>query len=123
MMRISDMLDWLARKVPDCFRSWSTSVVLPWSTWAMMAMLRMCSMSWAIALGSVIFLRSPGGPGNAVWKKRARYIAVESPGVNDSLSPDGGISGLSVVCQMVRGLGAERQSDNQTIRQSDNQTI
>jgi hypothetical protein len=48
-------------------------------------------MSWAIALESVIFLRSPAMAGNAVWKKRARYIAVESPGVNDSLSPDGRI--------------------------------
>ncbi len=31
----------LARKVPLCFSMASTSVVLPWSTWAMMAMLRM----------------------------------------------------------------------------------
>src|SRR5690606_30848822 len=31
---------WLARKVPDWRRSWSTRVVLPWSTWAMMAQLR-----------------------------------------------------------------------------------
>ena len=31
----------LARKVPACFSIASTSVVLPWSTWAMMAMLRM----------------------------------------------------------------------------------
>ena len=30
----------LARKVPLWRSSWSTSVVLPWSTWAMMAMLR-----------------------------------------------------------------------------------
>src|SRR5258706_811900 len=29
-----------AAKVPDCCRSLSTSVVLPWSTWAMMATLR-----------------------------------------------------------------------------------
>eukprot|EP00952_Eustigmatos_sp_NYUAD-ZCMA_P008166 34179-Eustigmatos_ZCMA.PRE.1 len=28
-------------KVPDWRSSWSTMVVLPWSTWAMMAMLRM----------------------------------------------------------------------------------
>jgi hypothetical protein len=28
-------------KVPDWRSSWSTSVVLPWSTWAMMAMLRL----------------------------------------------------------------------------------
>jgi hypothetical protein len=29
-------------KVPDWRSSWSTMVVLPWSTWAMMAMLRIC---------------------------------------------------------------------------------
>ena len=37
-------LAWLARKVPDCFSRQSTSVVLPWSTWAIMAMFRMCSI-------------------------------------------------------------------------------
>src|SRR3989344_5586460 len=31
---------WCAAKVPDCCKSLSTSVVVPWSTWAMMAMLR-----------------------------------------------------------------------------------
>ena len=31
---------WFSRKEPDCCSSRSTSVVLPWSTWAMMAMLR-----------------------------------------------------------------------------------
>src|SRR5208283_2415618 len=31
---------WFSRKAPDCCRSRSTSVVLPWSTWAMMAILR-----------------------------------------------------------------------------------
>ena len=31
---------WFSRKAPDCFSSASTSVVLPWSTWAMIAMLR-----------------------------------------------------------------------------------
>src|SRR3984957_18038719 len=35
---------WLERKVPDWRRSWSTSVVLPWSTWAMMAILRIFSI-------------------------------------------------------------------------------
>src|SRR5262245_16866883 len=29
-----------ARNSPDCLRIWSTSVVLPWSTWAMIATLR-----------------------------------------------------------------------------------
>src|SRR5699024_2568229 len=31
---------WLARNAPDCLSIWSTRVVLPWSTWAIMAMLR-----------------------------------------------------------------------------------
>ena len=31
---------WFSRKAPDCCSSRSTSVVLPWSTWAIMAMLR-----------------------------------------------------------------------------------
>ena len=38
---------WLARKAPDCHSRASTSVVLPWSTWAMIAMLR---MSWRCAI-------------------------------------------------------------------------
>ena len=32
---------WFSRKTPAWRNIWSTSVVLPWSTWAMMAMLRM----------------------------------------------------------------------------------
>ncbi len=39
-----------SRKVPLWRSSWSTSVVLPWSTWAMMAMLRI----WRVMAG---FLR------------------------------------------------------------------
>src|SRR5690606_4906752 len=31
---------WLSRTEPDCFRSASTRVVFPWSTWAMIAILR-----------------------------------------------------------------------------------
>ena len=31
---------WLARKAPDCHSIASTSVVLPWSTWATIATLR-----------------------------------------------------------------------------------
>ena len=37
------LTSWLARKAPDCQSMASTSVVLPWSTWATMATLR---MSW-----------------------------------------------------------------------------
>src|ERR1017187_6889391 len=38
-----------ARNVPDCFRRQSTSVVLPWSTCAMIAMLRSPDM-WPASL-------------------------------------------------------------------------
>jgi len=37
-----------ASSVPDCFRSWSTSVVLPWSTCAMMATLRSCAAGFVL---------------------------------------------------------------------------
>ena len=37
-------------KVPDWRSSWSTMVVLPWSTWAMMAMFRIC-LSYVLWLG------------------------------------------------------------------------
>src|SRR5256885_2110555 len=35
------LTSWLARNAPDCHSRASTSVVLPWSTWAMIARLRM----------------------------------------------------------------------------------
>ena len=34
---------WFSRKAPDCHSIASTSVVLPWSTWATIATLRMSS--------------------------------------------------------------------------------
>jgi hypothetical protein len=40
----------VSRNVPDCLSSWSTSVVLPWSTWAMMAILRMSPGNLSSAL-------------------------------------------------------------------------
>ena len=45
---------WLARNAPDCQSIWSTSVVLPWSTWATIATLRRSSRT---AIG---FLRVRG---------------------------------------------------------------
>src|SRR4051812_18112173 len=44
---------WLSRKEPDCQSSASTSVVLPWSTWATIATLRRSSRR-AVRLGSDI---------------------------------------------------------------------
>ena len=37
------LTSWFSRKAPDCQSMASTSVVLPWSTWATMAMLRRSS--------------------------------------------------------------------------------
>ena len=42
---------WLSRKVPDWRKSWSTRVVLPWSTCAMIATLR--SAGWLICISQV----------------------------------------------------------------------
>src|ERR1700691_2051697 len=44
--RSSDDSCWLARNVPDCLSRQSTSVVLPWSTCAIIAMFRMCCINF-----------------------------------------------------------------------------
>src|SRR5262245_210945 len=69
MMR-SPIFSWAA-KVPDCFSRQSTSVVLPWSTWAMMAMLR---------IG-----RDMGG---WTWGKRAARLPVSPLFSQARLRPD-----------------------------------
>ena len=46
-------------RVPDCWSSLSTRVVLPWSTWAMMAMLR----SFSITVGRLSGGMTGAGPG------------------------------------------------------------
>src|ERR1700677_5089414 len=46
---------WFARKVPDCLRRQSTRVVLPWSTCAIIAMLRMCCIFISIKPVSLPF--------------------------------------------------------------------
>ena len=57
---------WLARKAPDCHSMASTSVVLPWSTWATIATLRMSSRSTSIA------------PQASYWMRRST-LPVASP--------------------------------------------
>ena len=42
---------WCLANVPACTSSLSTSVVLPWSTWAMMAMLRRAAGRWSWSWG------------------------------------------------------------------------
>ena len=46
---------WLSRNVPDCFSRRSTSVVLPWSTCAMIAMLRISILSSGGVVGGGIY--------------------------------------------------------------------
>src|SRR5262249_8695654 len=48
---------WFSRNAPDCCSSRSTSVVLPWSTWAMIATLRkdMREIRWRPGTGHAAF--------------------------------------------------------------------
>ena len=58
-----------SRKVPLWRSSWSTSVVLPWSTWAMMAMLRIWRGHGRLSKDSVPPLR----------RAESRRSAISSP--------------------------------------------
>ena len=98
---------WLARKAPLCFSSWSTRVVLPWSTWAMMAMLR------NFMIVSFQTLRIGGAPltlkrravrmwrkslaGSAECRRRSRGIAAECVhdgySLREATSSASGVSG------------------------------
>jgi hypothetical protein len=51
---------WFSRKEPDCFRSSSTSVVLPWSTCAMIAMLRR-------AVSNLKVIEAPAAAATQYW--------------------------------------------------------
>src|ERR1700674_4886245 len=54
-----------ARKAPDCQSMASTSVVLPWSTWATMATLRMSLRGMSADTGSDRLAGACGLPGHA----------------------------------------------------------
>ena len=58
---------WFSRNAPDCWSSRSTSVVLPWSTWAIMAMLRsfMRERAFLAADG-----RTAGSARAVLWTRR-----------------------------------------------------
>src|SRR6516225_12315875 len=60
---------WFSRNEPDCWSSRSTRVVLPWSTWAIMAMLRSSIAELNSEFGNVA---GPEGP--AI---RMRYISIK----------------------------------------------
>src|SRR5688572_14009426 len=68
-----------ASSVPDWRRSWSTSVVLPWSTWAMMAMLRRFWITGA----------RQGG-----WQKAAHYSGA--PATLLQKAPKAGMNGHEI---------------------------
>src|SRR5665213_2945617 len=51
---------WLSRKVCDCLSRPSTSVVLPWSTWAMMAIFLILVGSWIFMAQKRRFKSAPG---------------------------------------------------------------
>ena len=68
-----------AAKVPDWRSSQSTSVVLPWSTWAMMAMLRIC---WVM-----------GSHGSVIASKAVCWISIglsSRPGISSPAFDVGG---------------------------------
>src|SRR6185312_6366882 len=52
---------WLARNTPDCQSIASTSVVLPWSTWATMATFRMSSRVRMVIVGASTVAEGLGG--------------------------------------------------------------
>jgi hypothetical protein len=54
---------WFARKAPDCHSIASTSVVLPWSTWATMATLR---RSWRAGMSRTLGA-NPGAAFSDAW--------------------------------------------------------
>src|SRR5688572_6394644 len=64
---------WLARKAPDCHSMASTSVVLPWSTWATIATLRRSSRVESMAgvsAAAAARARAPAPGGRPVMSRR-----------------------------------------------------
>ena len=68
---------WFSRKAPDCHSMASTRVVLPWSTWAMIATLRRSAragMDDSVSLGNPLSLPlpvRPAGPADG-WRRYRR---------------------------------------------------
>ena len=67
---------WLARKAPACRSIWSTSVVLPWSTCAMIAMLRITVCRFPCEFTDVV---ARTGPERRIYRLR-RSAPQESAG-------------------------------------------
>src|SRR3984893_16354685 len=80
----------LSRKVPLWRSMASTSVVLPWSTWAMMAMLRILGFSWktpqACKLGAYYYFTMS----RELWRLNEKKLG--QPSVTFRATPDCGAS-------------------------------
>src|SRR5690606_39133962 len=61
-------------RVPDCLSNWSTRVVLPWSTWATMAMLRRRWMGMDSEVGSAALAAVEGGRARGGWREAGYYM-------------------------------------------------
>ena len=106
---------WFARKAPDCHSIASTSVVLPWSTCATIATLRMSSRARGIVVrrscGSARFggARAPVAPGAVA---AAAALAVRAGGRAPRAEPAALELGVELqlagdVPDVVRLLGAD----------------
>lgn len=68
---------WFSRKAWVALSIWSTSVVLPWSTWAMIAMFLICSGAWAPRLARQRTYANANGfrgnfiPARGTWAPRS----------------------------------------------------
>src|SRR5438552_743514 len=86
---ISVPTSWLSRKVWLCFSSASTSVVLPWSTWAMIATFRMSCRISVIGLGNIRTADAepspPLPPGRPLAERPRRRSGSRGRGLGDHL--------------------------------------
>ncbi len=77
---------WCVVNAPDCQSMESTSVVLPWSTWAMMAMLRR-SVRWRMATGGVLLVEARGRPSERCREPNTRTPIIPRIRVPPQRSP------------------------------------
>ena len=93
---------WLARKAPDCQSIWSTSVVLPWSTWATIATLRRSSRT---AIG---ILRVFGGSASLRAGRPIRHAAAMTTAWDDAVAA---VEGGATVTEAAAALVAQMTDD------------
>ena len=93
---------WLARKVPPACSSWSTRVVLPWSTWAMMAIFRILMLMGS--KGRTLYAVSPETQQVCGAGAVAGELPAAAPQVAEASAPvfgargRGGRGGIELLC-------------------------